>query len=221
LFVVQKGVIIPMKKSLLMAGCGVLLGVSLLTGCGSKEEETEYNVESVQTEDSGEKMDNMQMVKVTKIDGSTITADVGESFGGGAEPQGSMEPPSQDGEKPDGDKADGKKPEGSMPPDGEKPEGSMEPPSQDGEKPDGDKADGKKPEGSMPPSQDGDDKGGAEFTSSGESITFEVTDSTEITTGMGDDAKTASLDDISEDSILMVSLDDNNQATKIMIQEAK
>jgi hypothetical protein len=186
LFVVQKGVIIPMKKSLLMAGCGVLLGVSLLTGCGSKEEETEYNVESVQTEDSGEKMDNMQMVKVTKIDGSTITADVGESFGGGAAPQGSMEPPSQDGEKPDGDKADGKK-----------------------------------PEGSMPPSQDGDDKGGAEFTSSGESITFEVTDSTEITTGMGDDAKTATLDDISEDSILMVSLDDNNQATKIMIQEAK
>jgi hypothetical protein len=81
----------------------------------------------------------------------------------------------------------------------------------------------------MPPAQDGDDKGGkpqgdmggAEFTSSGESITFEVTDTTEITTGMGEDATTASLDDISEDSILMVSLDDNNQATKITIQESK
>jgi hypothetical protein len=81
----------------------------------------------------------------------------------------------------------------------------MDPQSKDGGKPDGD---GKGQPGDM---------GAQEFTSSGESITFEVTDDTVISKGNGYDEETGSLDDISKDTVLMVELDDNNQATKIMI----
>jgi hypothetical protein len=199
-----------MKKKLFILGCSAMMGVFVLTGCGSKDEEPEYQVESAQKEDSASQ-ETMQMVKVTKVDGSTITADVGESAG--QPPQGSMEP--GDG----GDKG------------GQPPEGSMEPPAQDGEKPaDGEDKGEQPPQGSMEPPQgsmepaakgkDGKqgDMGEKEFTSSGESITFEVTDDTVISKGNGDDAETGSLEDISKDTILMVEVDDNNQATKIMIR---
>jgi hypothetical protein len=186
-----------MKKSFIIMGCSMLVGISLLTGCTSKKsDETEYQAETAQNLDDQEQKGSMQMVKVTGIDGDTITADVGETDAKG--PQGSMEPPSQDGEKPEGDQADG-----------QPPEGSMEPPSQDGKKQDGDK-DGK---GGQP-----GDMGEKEFTSSGKTITFTVTDDTEISKGNGEDTETASLDDISKDTILMVEVDDDNQATKIMIR---
>jgi hypothetical protein len=213
-----------MRKSVIAMGCCVLLGVSLLTGCGSKEEDTqEYQAESAQVDKAPQGNESSKMVKVTSVDGNTITAELGENAGGapqgsmeppsqdgagkGEAPQGSMEPPSKDGAGQDKDGKGGEPPQGSMSPDGKMPEGSMEPPSQDG--------DGK---GEKQQGQPGD-MGDMEFTSSGESITFQVTDDTVISKGGGEDSDTASLDDISEDTILMVELDDDNNATKIMIRQ--
>lgn len=62
-------------------GLAMTLMISLLTGCGDKEEKAKNN-------------DTTKVVQVTKVDGTTITADVGELSTDRQEmPQGGETPP--------------------------------------------------------------------------------------------------------------------------------
>lgn len=108
-------------KRLLALGITMVFTISLLSGCGAGDSETISE-------------DTTKIVQVTKVDGTTITANVGEL---------SSEPKDMQGDAP--------------------PEGA----------PDGSDKKGEPPAGKP---------GGNRFTSTGESITFTITDATIRTT---------------------------------------
>lgn len=234
-----------MIKKWIAAGLAMTMTISLLTGCGNNTNKTESS-------------DTTKVVQVTKVDGNTITADVGELStgkqemppGDGAAPSGAPDDKQQDGGTP----PDGQKPDGGTPPDGapsgasnnqadgenppEKPEDNW---SQDGTASDnasnhdnslkdGNASDNSsKDETSTNQKKRGGDKeqhgkmpdskpGGRGFTSNGESITFTVTDSTQITQEFQLGSDEASAEDIVENSVLEVTLDSKNQATSVVIK---
>ncbi len=164
-------------KKLTALGCMTVLAVTLVTGCGADgNENTSDSIieESVaQTEESTEEtagaereaqQESALTVQVTEVDGSTVTAQVGElriqEGPGGETPDGG----NPGGEGPGGEvPAGGEKPDGEVPavgerevpeggqPDGENPMGEMpggEAP--DGEGPDGEAPGGEKPDGEVP-----------------------------------------------------------------------
>lgn len=200
-----------MKYAKLVAmGCAVVLGTAGLTGC-SKTTDTTQTSEAEDRE--------TVTAQVTAVDGNTVTADLGEMASGEA-------PEKPDGEAPSGEapeKPDGEAPSGGAP---EKPDGE----STDGEapeKPDGDSSD------SQAPSDNGNGNGGVPngapdgqgqvpsmFTASGESITFTLTDDTQITVEQGSETTDGTVDDIKEGSILELTLDADNNALTVVVKNA-
>ncbi len=166
-----------MRKKIIAIGCMMALTAAMVTGCAGTSGSSSNSSTKAATEqntDGNDKMqgrpqdDNSKMVKVTKVDGSTITAAVGENPGG---------------------------PGGKGGPDGNGPDGQTPP----------DQKDDKGPQGKM------------EFTATDETLTFTITSDTKITTGGRDNQKEASADDIKENSILRVTVNDNNEAESIEI----
>lgn len=166
--------------------------------------------------------ESYKTVKVTAIDGSSITAETGEIVSGGAPGQpgdgsGAPDKPGDSGsadnsgapEKPDGENP-GEKPEGEPP---AKPGDSSESGSGNGsgapEKPDGDGSD--KPD--MPGGA-----GGSTFNSDGGSITFTVTDDTKISVEFLQGSSDGTPDDIAVGSVLAVTLDDSGSAASIVVK---
>lgn len=227
-------------------GCTALLITAMMTGCAAKGNEsvttsqtnesaatqtTEAAQESSQnteSSDSGQEAE-AQYGSVTAIDGSKVTVDVGTlntaalgDMPGGQAPSGNMpggEAPS--GEKPDGEAPSGDKPDGEVPSgnnsNGEAPSG--ETPS--GEKPDGEAPSGDKPDGQAPsgmPGGNGGGFGGSTFTASGESLSFNVTDDTEITVEFLQGSSEGTLDDIAVGSVLEFELDADGNATKVTVK---
>lgn len=214
-----------MKYAKLVAmGCAVVLGTAGLTGC-SKTTDTTQTSEAEDRE--------TVTAQVTAVDGNTVTADLGEMASGEA-------PEKPDGEAPSGEapeKSDGEAPSGEAPekPDGESTDGEA-PEKPDGEapsgeapaKPDGDSSD------SQAPSDNGSGNGGAPngapdgqgqapsmFTASGESITFTLTDDTQITVEQQDGETTdGTAADIKEGSVLELSLDADNNALMVVVKNA-
>lgn len=200
-----------MKYAKLVAmGCAVVLGTAGLTGC-SKTTDTTQTSEAEDRE--------TVTAQVTAVDGNTVTADLGEMASGEAPEKPDGEAPSGEApEKPDGESTDGEAPEK---PDGEAPSG--EAPA----KPDGDNSD------SQAPSDNGSGNGGAPngapdgqgqvpsmFTASGESITFTLTDDTQITVEQGSETTDGTVDDIKEGSILELTLDADNNALTVVVKNA-
>ena len=203
-------------------------------------QESSQNTES---SDSGQEAD-AQYGSVTAIDGNKVTVDVGtlNTAAPGDMPNG--EAPSgdkPDGEAPSGDVPSGDKPDGEAPsgnnsnseaPDGEAPSGDNsngEAPS--GDAPSGDKPDGEAPSGEMPsgdkpdgdapsgmPGGNGGGFGGSTFTASGESLSFNVTDDTEITVEFLQGSSEGTLDDIAVGSVLEFELDADGNATKVTVK---
>lgn len=173
-----------LRKKWIAISLMVALTVSLLTGCGDENKQASENV--------------TKTVQVTKVDGTTITAEVGELSSEKNDMPGG-EPP--EGAKPDGAPSGmpgDKNPNGGEPP--EKPEdGNPGNPGQNNEPPAG------RP-------------GGSSFIAKGESITFEITNSTQITQEFQQGSEEASAEDIVENSVLEITLDSKNQATKIVIK---
>ena len=139
-------------------------------------------------------------------------------------PSGEM-PDGADGEAP-GEKPDGEAPEGV--PSGEKPDGEAP-----GEKPDGvsgektegiaGEATGEKPgeeapSGEIPDGAPGGMPGGSSFESSGETLTFLLTDATEITVEYLQGSGEGTTGDIAVGSVLEVALDDENQAVSVVVR---
>ena len=218
-----------MKYAKLVAmGCAVALATAGLTGCTKTTENTETS-EAAESESV--------TAQVTAVDGNTITADLGEMAEMQA-PGGGQAPEKPDGENAGGENADGssgdQKPQGEAP---EKPEGEA-PSGEAPEKPDGENTDGQapeKPDGEAPdgqaPSDNGNGNGGAPngapggqapsmFTASGESITFTLTDDTQITVEQGGETTDGTADDIQEGSILELTLDADNNALTVVVKNA-
>lgn len=196
-------------KKFIVCGLVTTLIMGALSGCGSKS--------STQEETTTE------TVQVTGINQDEVTATIGEI----EEREGRLD---QDGQKPDdgnGDQQQGEKPDGTPPADMQDKEDSensnqqSDDHSDDSRQSDDQKVDEQKPDGTPPADmQDGKEgfggKGG--FTASDDTITFTITDDTEITLEQGKDTKEAAKSDIKENAILEVTLDQDNRATKIVIK---
>lgn len=209
-----------MRKKMIAIGCMMALTAAMVTGCAGTSGSSSNSSTKAATEqntDGNDKMqgrpqdDNSKMVKVTKVDGSTITAAVGENPGGpggkgghgGNGPDGQT-PPDQ---KDDANQTDGNSSSDDKQASPERPDdnGSSNDSSSDNSSQNSDKKDDKGPQGKM------------EFTATDETLTFTITSDTKITTGGRDNQKEASADDIKENSILRVTVNDNNEAESIEI----
>ncbi len=191
-----------------------------------------------------EQESDAQYGSVTAVDGNKVTVDVGTlntsapgDMPGGEAPSGDNsngEAPSGDnsnGGAPNGDKPDGQASNGEAPsgdnsnggaPSGDKPDGE----APNGEAPSGDNSNGgapsgDKPEGDAPsdmPGGNGSGFGGSTFTASGESLSFTVTDDTEITVEFLQGSSEGTVDDIAVGSVLEFELDADGNATKITVK---
>lgn len=152
-------------------------------------------------------------VKVTAVDGNSITADEGEIVSGGApgQPGDSGSTPEKPGDSGDnagtGDNSD--KPEGEPPakPDGED-SGNAPGDSGDDNGNTPDKPDGEAPGG----------MGGSTFESSGSSVTFAVTDDTKISVEFLQGSSDGTIDDIAVGSVLAVTLNGDETAASIVVK---
>ena len=192
-----------MKYAKLLAmGCAVALATMGMTGC------TKTTADSTQTSEAEES--ESVTAQVTAVEGNTVTADLGEM----AEMQAPGDGQAPGSENSDSEKSDNQKPQGEAP---EKPDGE----STDGEAPE--KPDGEAPSGEAPAKPDGDSSDGqapSMFTASGESITFILTDDTQITVEQGGENTDGTADDIKEGSILELTLDADNNALTIVVKNA-
>lgn len=156
--------------------------------------DTSHTTSEAGTEDV-KQSESYKTVKVTAVDGNTITADEGDIVSGGA--------PGQPG--------DGSAPE--KPSDvSDKPEG--EPPA----KPDGDNSGGApdKPDGEAGSAPGG--MGGSTFEASGSSMTFTVTDDTSISVEFLQGSSDGTIDDIAVGSVLAVTLNDDGTAASVVVK---
>lgn len=89
---------------------------------------------------------------------------------------------------------------------------------------DSEKSDNQKPQGETPEKPDGAPGGRGQapsmFTASGESITFTLTDDTQITVEQGSETTDGTADDIKEGSILELTLDVDNNALTVVVKNA-
>ena len=89
---------------------------------------------------------------------------------------------------------------------------------------DSEKSDNQKPQGETPEkpngAPDGQGQAPSMFTASGESITFTLTDDTQITVEQGSETTDGTVDDIKEGSILELTLDADNNALTVVVKNA-
>ena len=176
-------------------GCsGVSSGSSTATSAvsGSADVTSESGIA---TSESGTsevvKSESYKTVKVTSVDGSTVTADEGEIVSSATEPTyGDGNAPGQS--------------DGGNPP---------ELPSGDGNAP-GQPSDN----GNPPEKPDGAPGGGSSFQSNGSTVTFTVTDETRISVEFLQGSSEGPLDDIAVGSVLAVTLDDSGNAVSIVVK---
>lgn len=202
-------------KKLLALGCVAVMTVSSMAGCGSEASTSQES--TVSTEESAEAETQTVIVEVTAVEGDTVTAEVGtltsskpsmggEAPSGDAPEEPEREAPSGDApEKPEGDNADGDAPEK---PEGEAPEGEQ---SNMPEKPEGDNV-------GNSPAVGGTPSAGSSFESSGETITFTLTDATAITLEFLQGSDEGTADDIAVGAVLEVTLDEDNNAAAVTVK---
>jgi hypothetical protein len=201
--------------------CCALLMTVIMTGCGAgtgdagamaegatvagRETGSEgiSGTERPDGEDGALPDDGTLTVRVTGINGGTVTAAAGEIT------QPEMEAPP---DMPEGA-------QGGV----EGPSGEMGPPADGGEQ-GGDTAEdgGGAPwdgENGQPPAMQGDINGGVGgFIENGGDITFYITDETAVTMESLEGSREASIDDIAEGSVLEITLDSENNATGVVIK---
>ena len=206
------------------------------TGCSSGNNSSESTSSTVEvsgtsgssaeasTPDTAEETkqsESYKTVKVTEISGDTITGDVGEIVSGGNGGTPPEMPSGESGNAPDGD--------GGTPP--EMPSGeSGNAPGGDGgtppEMPSGESGNAPGGNGGTPPEKpDGSDSGsapdgmgGSSFQSDGTTLTFKLTDSTQITLEFLQGSSEGTADDIAVGSVLAVTLDDDGNALTVLVK---
>ena len=207
------------RKKIGVFSIAIALTASLLTGCTDANQKTASE-------------NTAKIVQVTEIDGTTITANVGElnsDFPDKSEgtPRDNPEDKNSDRGTPPDNPEDKNSDRGTPPEitDGENPDQGTPPP-----KPEDGNTESEEPpfpsedmnENDRPKDRNGEPPAGGHgrnnFESSGESVTFTLTDSTRITQESPQGNEDASLEDITENSILEITLDSENQAEKIVIK---
>jgi hypothetical protein len=169
------------KEKLLALMCTAALVGTMSVGCSNSDSDsTTTAAEAASTETAAEAADTVT-VKVTAVDGNTVTATKGE-----------IKEASGGGDKP-ADKADGDS--GETPPN--KPDG------------DGGESQADKPDGAS---------GGSSFEESDETITFTLTDDTTVTLEYLQGSGEGTLSDIVVGAVLEVTLDENNNATVVIVK---
>lgn len=178
--------------------------------------DTSHTTSEAGTEDV-KQSESYKTVKVTAVDGNTITADEGDIVSGGApgQPGDGSAPEKSGDDSGDGSGAPEKPSDGSDKPEGEppaKPDGdnSGDAPDQSGsgapDKPDGEA-------GSAPGGM-----GGSTFEASGSSMTFTVTDDTSISVEFLQGSSDGTIDDIAVGSVLAVTLNDDGTAASVVVK---
>ena len=158
----------------------------------SKASQGSSEVSNPETEET-KQSETYKTVKVTEISGDAITGDVGEIVAGGGFDNGGTPPDGNGGtppEKPDGNSGNAPDGNGGTPP--EKPDGNS------GNAPDG--------------------MGGSSFESDGTTLTFKLTDSTQITLEFLQGSSEGTADDIAVGSVLAVTLDDDGNALSVLVK---
>ena len=218
-------------RKLAAMGCIVTMTAVLTVGCGGTSADSSTSTES--TEATEEQESEAVTLQVTAVDGSTITGDVGEMS---EAPSGDQAPGGDNAQKPD-DQASGNQQTPPEKPDDdsaqkpdeqasdnqqtppEKPEGDSEQKPEAGQTPDGQKPDGQPSDGQQPGDQaPGGAPQGSPFTASGETQTFTLTDTTEITVESAGSTTEGTADDITVGSILEVTLDTDGNALTVIVK---
>lgn len=143
-----------------------------------------------------EQMEDATFGKITTIEGSTVTVALG-----------TMEM----GQKPDGEAPSGEMPDGEAPekPEGEETSENADETETDGEASEGKASSGEMPDGEAPEMPDGEAPQGmgGGFTESGETMTLEITEDTKIIKREMESETEITVEDLSEDDILMIEMD--------------
>ena len=202
------------KRNIVVWLCAVTAAASLAAGCGQKEEGSAQATSAAQeaevsqngTKASDPKMPELRegarIVRVTEITENTITAEEGMF----QRPPFPEDPGEGSGTAPGADGAPGG---GGAPGEGKAGYGENNTKNREGER---QFEDGERPEGGMHGGF-----GGGSFEGSGETVTFQVTDSTEILLGSPQGSQQGTIEDISVGSVLEIVLDSQDQAEQIII----
>lgn len=186
--------------------CTAFLLAGSLSGCSSNSEHSD----TASASDTG-----VLTVQVQSISGSTVNAVIGtlQELDRNDLPDRSPDDNSDMPERPDGDNRNGTMPEGEPPekPDGNRPEemtGDM-PEDMTGDIPE--RTTGDRPDGNFPGNMQ-------QFSAGTETLTFEITDSTAISVESFQGSQDGTAEDITENTVLEVTLDDDNNAVSIVVK---
>ena len=177
------------NKKILLGICAAVLIMLSIAGC---------------SDTSSKKEDSTQIVKVTEVDGDTITAQTGT-----LQENADEMPENPKDEMPEDQKPDGTPPTKPSDMDShENPQGENPNPPQ-GEPGQNDSAQGQPPQGAP---------GGTTFEANGETITFSLNDTTNVILEQLQGEAEGSTKDIVKDAVLEITLDEDNTATKIIVR---
>ena len=205
-------------KKVLALGCVAVMAISCMTGCQGNSA-TDSQEGAVSTEERAQAEGETFTVQVAAVEGETITAEVGTltsvemgetpSDGTGERPGIPEGESSSDGTGERPEMPEGEAPSGES---GEKPSGEA-PSGESGEKPSGEA-----PSGEAPSDMPSGMPQGSSFESSGETITFTLTDDTEITVEFLQGSDEGTAEDIALGTVLEVTLDDENNAIAVTVK---
>lgn len=230
-------------KKVAVFGCVAMMTMYTVAGCGNDAgtADAAQGAAVAEITEAAEAESGTVIVRVTAVEGDTVTGEIG-TLSSKEVPVGEApgeKPEGTDGEAPSGEKPDGangeapskEKPDGEAPegvPSGEKPDGEAP-----GEKPDGvsgektegiaGEAPGEKP-GEEAPSGEKPDRApggmpvGSSFESSGETLSFLLTDATEIAVEYLQGSGEGITEDIVVGSVLEMVLDEENQAVSVVVR---
>lgn len=182
-----------LRKKLMLFGVMIVLSATAVTGCSQTK--TSSTASSVTTETQTQSSEDTIYIKVTSIDGDTITGT-----------KGTLETSS--------DTSSDTKP--SAPPsDGTSSTSSSNSSSVSSTESSSNSSDGTAPGGSAP---GGSAPGGSSFVSDDTNVTFKISDSTKITVEMVQGTQDGDSSSITKNSVIAVVLDDSNTATSVIVK---
>ncbi len=189
------------NKKILLGICAAVLVMLPITGCS----------------DTSSKKENVtQIVKVTEVDGDTITAQTGTLKEGTGEMPENQKPDGTPPAKPDDtDSNENQTDKNANPPQGE----SGQKDSSQGQPPQDDSSQGtptQKDSSQEQPPQGA--PGGTAFEASGETITFSLKETTDVVLEQLQGEAKGSAKDIVKDAVLEITLDKDNTATKVIVR---
>lgn len=210
-------------KKVAVFGCVAMMTMYTVAGCGNDAgtADAAQGAAVAEITEAAEAESGTVIVRVTAVEGDTVTGEIG-TLSSKEVPVGEApgeKPEGTDGEAPSGEKPDGANGEAPSKekPDGEAPEGVPSGEKPDGEAP-GEKPGEEAPSGEKPDRAPGGMPVGSSFESSGETLSFLLTDATEIAVEYLQGSGEGTTEDIVVGSVLEMVLDEENQAVSVVVR---